>query len=315
MTFILPVFGLLLLLVPGCVFADWNVRGMNNSITKINTVINKDASITIDLAGRRFPASQTNNYLCSSSGPLNNMKRYLVWFVEDIKVNGIPIRFQPPSRINDAVAQGGYFTVEKSQWDGDTLIIVGSDGANALSSCGPGGEYTFSSSFTGKAVGVTLPAGSNNLSFGLRIMRIQDSEGVEHAYQLALTYRHLSISQPIGKSIEVHSYCTNNNVSSVTLNHKDIRAGTGNGKWASATVMYECNLDASTPVVTFTGADIISGNQVKICDGLFSELSAKVEKMQGYNFKTEFKSTLKGNAPPSCAGTFSKNIIATISPP
>lgn len=318
MNLISPAFLFSLLLMPSLCFADWNVRGMDNVSSVTRAVINKDASITIEVNGVR---SRNYSYECSPSinngQNLNNAKKYLVWFIEDMRVNDLPVTFQPPSVLNDNAASNNYFIVEKSQWidNGKTLVIVGWDPGGRSERCSPGSVFAFSSSFTGKPVGVTLPAGSNKLKFGLRVMRIQDSEGIEHVYQLALTHRNRSTSTLVGESIEVNSYCTNNNVSSVTLNHKEFKAGTGNGKEASATVIYECNLDVSAPVITFIGADVISGNQVKICDGLFSVLSAKVEKTQGYNFKTEFKSTLKGNASSSCAGTFSKNIIATISPP
>lgn len=146
-------------------------------------------------------------------------------------------------------------------------------------------------------------------------MRIQASGSVEEAYNLAMSYRNFSTSTALSAPISISSYCTNNDVSSVTLDHGSFAAGTGNGKEASATVKYECNLGASKPKITFTGADVISGNQVRICNGLTSVLSATTEKAQGYNFRTIFKSTLSGNASSSCAGKFSKSVVAVISPP
>lgn len=313
-----PVFLFSLSLIPGLCFADWNVRGMDNVSTVTNPTIDKEAAITINVTGTR---SRNYNYQCSpglqQGDPLKNAKRYLVWFVENIKVNNRIVTFQAPRYLYDNIATNGYFVVEKSQWidNGETLVIVGRDPDGASEKCGAGAVYPFSSTFTGKPVGITLPAGTHTLTFKLRVMRIQDSGGIEHVYQLALANRNRSTPTALSAPISISSYCTNNDVSSVTFDHGSFAAGTGNGKEASATVRYECNLEASKPKITFTGADVISGNQVKICNGLTSVLSATTEKEQGYNFRTIFKSTLSGNASSSCAGKFSKNVVAVISPP
>lgn len=307
-----------LLFAPGLCLADWNVRGMNN-VSSINKAdISSGAAISISLSGQRAPSF---NYVCNTPNgqQQRNVWKYLVWFIEDIKINNRGVSFKLPAVLYDSVAASGYFTVEKGEWidGGNTLVIVGRDIAAGLrqTNCGPGMSYSFSSSFSGEAVGEALPAGIHTLTFKLRVMRIQDSGDAQHAYNLAISNRARSQPTTLSAPISISSYCTNNNVSSVTLDHGSFAAGTGNGQEASATVEYECNLKTSKPQITFTGADVISGNQVKICDGLFSVLSATTDKTQGYNFKTVFKSTLSGNASSSCVGAFSKNAVAVISPP
>ncbi|MCU6345187.1 hypothetical protein KSU16_24670 [Escherichia coli] len=291
---------------------------MNNTASITHAAISSDASISISVSGQRSPSY---NYVCNvpSGQTIYNTWRYLVWFIEDIKVNNTAVLFNAPAVLYDSVAMGGYFTVDKSEWidGGKTLVIVGRDLVRGIreSSCRPGATYNFSSSFKGKPVGIALPAGTHMLTFNLRVMRIQDSGDAQHAYNLAISNRARSQPTTLSAPISISSYCTNNNVSSVTLAHGSFAAGTGNGQEASATVEYECNLKTSKPQITFTGADVISGNQVKICDGLFSVLSATTDKTQGYNFKTVFKSTLSGNASSSCVGAFSKNAVAVISPP
>ncbi|HEM0469679.1 TPA: hypothetical protein U0U79_004581 [Escherichia coli] len=318
MNLISPFFLFSLSLIPGLCFADWNVRGMNNTSSITQASINSDASINISINGTR---AANNNFACDvATGQLMaGTWRYLIWFLEDIKINNTKVSFDAPKLLYDSVAAAGYFLVEKSQWidNGNTLVIVGRDEAAGYKQrvCGPGAIYSFSSSFVGKPVGVTLPAGTHLLTFNLRVMRIQDSGDKESAYNLAISNRNKSGTTPLSAPITIDSYCTNSNASSVTLSHGEFAAGTGNGKEASATVGYECNLEASKPQITFTGADVISGNQVKICDGLFSVLSATTDRTQGYNFKTVFKSTLSGNASSSCVGAFSKNAVAVISPP
>lgn len=292
---------------------------MNNTSSITRATIDSDASISIHLRGTRTPSY---NYVCNVADgqPINGVYKYLVWFIENIQVNKTVVRFDAPARINDSVASNGYFVVEKSKWidGGNTLVLVGRDvAAGKLNRvCHPGATYDFSSSFTGKPVGVTLPAGNHTLTFNIRVMRIMDSGSAEHAYSLAIANRSRSTSTTLSAPIIISSYCTNNNVNSVTLNHGKFAAGEGDGNEASATVEYECNLDTARPKITFKeGANPISGNQVKICDGLFSVLSATTEKTYGYNFKTVFKSTLRGNASSSCEGAFSKSVIATICPP
>ncbi|ELO4939514.1 hypothetical protein QUQ76_004873 [Escherichia coli] len=314
-----PVFLLSLSLIPGFCSADWNVRGMNNTSSITRAVISSDASISIGISGSRMPSY---DYVCNVQGgqPIYNTWKYLVWFIEDIKVNNTTVSFDAPRVVYDSVAQGGYFTVEKSAWidGGKTLVIVGRDTVKGIVpqlTCWAGQSYNFSGGFAGKPVGVSLPAGTHMLTLNLRVMRIQDSGNAEHAFSLAISNRARSHPTTLSAPITVNSYCTNNKVSDITLNHGKFATGTGNGKEVSAVVEYECNMDVSAPKVVFTGADVASGNQVKICDGLTSMLSATTERIQGYNFRTIFKSTLSGNASSSCAGVFSKSVVAVISPP
>ncbi|TQN75926.1 UNVERIFIED_ORG: hypothetical protein FHU00_4996 [Citrobacter freundii] len=307
-----------LLLMSRSCFADWNVRGMNNTSSITRATITSDASIAIGLSGTRTPS---NSWVCNVADgqPIYGTYRYLVWFIENIQVNKKTVRFDAPKRINDSVAKDGYFVVEKSEWidGGNTLVLVGRDvAAGRLNgSCHRGATFNFSSSFTGKPVGVTLPAGNHTLTFNLRVMRIMDSGDAQHAYNLAIANRNRSAPTTLSAPIIINSYCTNNNVSSVTLNHGRFIAGSGNGNEVSATVEYECNMDTAKPKITFTGTDVTSGNQVKICDGLTSGLSVTTDRIQGYKFRTIFKSTLSGNASSSCEGAFSKSVIATIAPP
>ncbi|EPH4539592.1 hypothetical protein ACS106_004401 [Escherichia coli] len=116
--------------------------------------------------------------------------------------------------------------------------------------------------------GTTFPAGNHRLSFNLRVMRIMDSNANAQSI----------LNQAIVNQ-GLDSYCTNNNVSSVILDHGRFAAGEGDENEASATVEYECNLDTARPKITFKeGANPIPGNQVKICDGLFSVLAQQQRK-------------------------------------
>ncbi|EPH4539593.1 hypothetical protein ACS106_004402 [Escherichia coli] len=311
------IFLVSLLLTSSSCFADWNMRGMWLSLTKFDAEIKKDASISIEIAGSR---NATGRYTCSAyTGPQSlHVYRYVLWKIDNPRINNIPIRFSAPVRLQDNIASNGYFDVVASKWEGNSFYILGKDN-NAgllLRGCAPGGPSGLSASLTGKSIENTFPAGNHSLSLNLSVLRIMHSNPNGQSV-LAESIPSMDLSNPIylSQSIVVNSYCTNINVSSVTLNHGKFAVGTGNGNEASATVEYECNLDTAKPKITFTGADVTSGNQVKICDGLFSMLSATTEKTQGYNFKTVFKSTLSGDASSSCAGSFSKNVVAKINPP
>lgn len=48
---------IILLIISLSCSADWNVRGMSNTITSINASVNSDASISIALSGSRYPSN------------------------------------------------------------------------------------------------------------------------------------------------------------------------------------------------------------------------------------------------------------------
>lgn len=310
----------LLLFISDFSFAAWNVRGMSNTSSVTSASINFDSSIAISIRGDRFPAGGGNNFVCNvgQGKPLGPHWQYLVWFLEDIKINNQAVTFNVPNRLYDSVSSTGYFNVEKSVWinNGRSLVIVAREPRLISDAqCSRGQRYSFSSSFTGKPVGVTIPPGTHTLRFNLRVMRIQSLDGANSVYNLAMTHRNLSTPTALSAAIKVMSYCTKSNVNSITLDHGKIMSGTGDGKEISAEVLYECNQPSIKPTITFSGVNVTSGNQVKICDGMISTLNATTEHLQGYKFKTIFKSTLKGNASSSCAGLFSKDVVAIIRQP
>ncbi|EHB4499858.1 hypothetical protein JX142_005173, partial [Escherichia coli] len=93
---------IILLIISLSCSADWNVRGMSNTITSINASVNSDASISIALSGSRYPS---NSFKCNvSSGEyIYNTWRYLVWFLEDINIDGKNISFTAPDKLYDSV--------------------------------------------------------------------------------------------------------------------------------------------------------------------------------------------------------------------
>lgn len=310
----------LLIFVSDVCLADWNVRPMANNSSITRASINSDSAISLAFNGTRYPPNQSS-FACNvpPGTELYNTKRYLVWFLENINVNGKRVDFEAPGKMYDSIATNGYFTVVKHGWidGGSTLVLVGQD-FDYLSKtikCWEGQTETTSGSLYGKPVGIALPAGTHWVNFDFRTIRIQATEGVDTVYNLAMSYRNSAPVTNIRAPITIASYCTYKNVKSIILSHGQFAVGTGNGKEASAAVEYECNLESAMPKITFTGVGVGNNKNINICDGLDSELSATTVRNSQYGFTTVFKSTLSGNASPSCEGSFSKSVIATISPP
>lgn len=310
---------LMLLLVSDVCLADWNVRPMANSTTITRASINSDSAISLAFSGSRYPPNQSA-FACNvpAGSELYNTKKYLVWFLENINVNGRKIDFEAPEKMYDSIATNGYFTVVRHRWidGGNTLVLIGQDFnyPTRTIKCWEGQTESTSGSLYGKPVGVSLPAGTHWINLGFRVIRVQATESVDTVYNLAMSYRNSAPVTNLRAPITIASYCIYKNGNSIVLNHGRFAAGTGNGKEASAAIEYECNLESATPKITFTGGNV-SSNKIRICDDLVSELSATTVRNGQYGFRTVFKSTLSGNASSSCEGAFSKSAIATISPP
>ncbi|HAW1502978.1 TPA: hypothetical protein JLM52_005020 [Escherichia coli] len=302
---------IILLIISLSCSADWNVRGMSNTITSINASVNSDASISIALSGSRYPS---NSFKCNvSSGEyIYNTWRYLVWFLEDINIDGKNISFTAPDKLYDSV--GGNFDVEKWQWvnNGKSLILVARNTSGGISDkrmCWEGESYSFNTNLVGNAVGITLPAGEHYVSFGLRVMRIQASEDANFVYNLAIANYFRSPVTLIKAPVNIASYCISKSGDLLTLNYGAFSAGSANGRVSSAKFDYECNLDTALPKV------ILQGSEVSLCDGLTAKLTAHTERANNYNFRTIFTSTLYGTASSFCVGKFSKVVVATLTPP
>lgn len=285
---------------------------LNGAIT--SAVISSDTVLSVAIKGTRTPAGNANSYVCSSQFTPRKLSSNVVWFIRT-KLNGEPFRFNPPSIIND---YGGAFNVTKSVWieNERTLVLVATKPSYDHDNCNSGGTVNFSTNIAG-AILQSLPAGTHNLTVDLQMMRVladnTDSD-VNKIYSLATQYRNLSPQTTLTGYIHINAYCMSNNSKSITLNHGRFAVGTGNGREASASVEYECNHESIIPKVSFISG-ISSGNSINICEGLTSVLSTSTQHTSGYAFRTVFKSTLRGNASSSCAGSFSKGVVAVITPP
>ncbi len=258
---------------------------------------------------------------CAGVSPLPGYPIRWVYWLENARVisaNGSvrPVYF---SQNNSDFSVNGRIQLYKELFDGNRSIMVITDASIPLATdgnCVSAGESSFTISVKNTQLSNALVAGVNTLEFEFRTLRIISTDtSISYLASLANSFKGSSVASVISMNTTIRPYCVRKDTSDVFLAHGAFAAGTGNGKEASATVEYECNLETSKPQIKFTGAGVISGNQVKICDGLFSVLSATTDNTQGYNFKTVFKSTLSGNASSSCVGAFSKNVVAVISPP
>lgn len=299
---------LLILFFSKTCFAEWNVRPMSLNGAITSAVIGSDTVLSVAIEGTRTPAGNANLYVCSSQFPNHNVGSHVVWFIRP-KLNGKPFRFEPPSLIND---YGGGYNVTKSEWiesDG-TLVLVATKPTYDYTGCGPGGTVNFSTNITGTML-QSLPAGTHTITLGLQMVRVladgADND-VNRVYSLATQYKDRSPQTTLSGYIQINAYCIGNNSKSITLDHGRFAVGTGNGREASASVEYECNNESIIPKVSFISG-ISSGNSINICEGLTSELSTSTQHTSGYAFRTVFKSTLRGNASSSCAGSFLKVLL------
>ncbi|HGB9426446.1 TPA: hypothetical protein ACIYRU_003900 [Escherichia coli] len=305
---------LFVLLFSKACFAEWNVRPMSLNGAITSAVISSDTVLSVAIKGTRTPAGNANLYVCSSQFTPRNLSSHVVWFIRT-KLNGETFRFNPPSIIND---YGGVFNVTKSVWieNEGTLILVATKPSYDHDNCNSGGTVNFSTNISG-AILQSLPAGTHTITLDLQMVRVladgADSD-VNRIYRLATQYRNRSPQTTLTGYIHINAYCISNNSKSITLNHGRFAVGTGNGREASASIEYECNHGSVIPKVRFTSG-ISSGNSINICDGLTSVLSTSTQHTSGYGFRTVFKSTLRGNASSSCAGSFSKSVVAVITPP
>ncbi|HAX5157430.1 TPA: hypothetical protein SI372_001917 [Escherichia coli] len=295
-------------------FAEWNVRPMSLNGAITSAVISSDTVLSVAIKGTRTPAGNANLYVCSSQFTARDMGSHVVWFIRP-KLNGKTFRFNPPSLITD---YGGGFNVTKSEWieSEGTLVLVATKPSYDYTGCNSGGTVNFSTNITG-AILQSLPAGTHTITLDLQMVRVladgADND-VNKIYRLATQYRNRSPQTTLTGYIHINAYCISNNSKSITLNHGRFAVGTGNGREASASIEYECNHGSVIPKVRFTSG-ISSGNSINICDGLTSVLSTSTQHTSGYGFRTVFKSTLRGNASSSCAGSFSKSVVAVITPP